>query len=545
MPSRAVLLGCTGWLLLPVVFLATRNAYSTEPGFSIARLRVQHRPTTKQNFTDLHDARAKAEQDLEVATKKVQTKMAELLQKQHELDRISMRLQNEGKGGSNSQDSEGHSPIGAKAKLKQEPDETPQSLPPGITRLKGAGPQLQTSDRLRQYFPNFLFAVYTDKLFRKTRLMSILSTWGTLIDPRSLLIIGDEAAHNVSGSDNHVLATGCQKSSHWEGACCKYAVALYAVHKRMVEEPAIEAAFLFDDDSYLRPAATAEAILRMARQEANTPAMFGIFGCVTKLCHGLCAGAGYGINRKGVMQMTTSSDGISLSQDEFLREQMASCKKCERWADQALTDVAINHKLKLVNYKVHEIHGWALKRKDFKDSVERPREPLLWHYVKSTFQYQFMHNLFQPGPLKTKQCWAVTEADRLQAKLEYEQPGGLCATFRGRTCCLKKHELALTGIMRRLQASSEAPCWYGVYSPDLKLECRCSGAGPLYSSSAALLSGTDKLLDVTVAQGEIEREDSSALSFVGAQPSLQSIIDAQGLSGPWPVALLAERFQCE
>eukprot|EP00971_Amphidinium_carterae_P321767 6395849-Amphidinium_carterae.2 len=30
---------------------------------------------------------------------------------------------------------------------------------------------------------------------------------------------------------------------------------------------------------------------------------------------------------------------------------------------------------------------------------------------------------------------------------------------------------------------------------------------------------------------EIEREDSSALSFVGAQPSLQSIIDAQGLDG--------------
>mmetsp|Transcript_50738 Transcript_50738/g.93812 ORF Transcript_50738/g.93812 Transcript_50738/m.93812 type:complete len:558 (-) Transcript_50738:74-1747(-) len=557
MPSRAVLLGCTGWLLLPVVFLATRNAYSPQPGGGFTRMQVHPwKPREADALSDglketlpVVGSSSLEKEKLAAERAAVKRKMVELLRKQRELDKMSKEL-NARKDGSVFAASKGSVPTDQEVeRLEQEIEAVakPKGASHAITTLTGGVPLLQTSDRLHQYFPNFLFVVYTDKIFRKTRLQSILHTWGSLIDSRSLIIIGDEAAQNVSGSGKHVLETGCQKSSHWEGACCKYAMALYEVSARMRAAANIEAAFLFDDDSYLRPAATAEAIVQMARLHSE-PAMFGIFGCVTKLCHGLCAGAGYGINRPGVMRMTTNADGTALSKDDFLKEQMASCKKCERWADQALTDVAINHKVKLVNYKGQEIHGWALKKKDFKDSVERPKEPLLWHYVKSTFQYDFMHRLFQPGPIKTKQCWAVTETDRVKAKQEYEAPGGMCATFRGRTCCMKRQELALTGILhRRLQAARDSQCWYGVYSGDLKLECRCKTAAPLYSSAAALPSLQDSHVDASGAHGGLVAVSNSSLAVVDPDtlPSLQSIIDAQGLSGPWPLATLAERFHCE
>mmetsp|Transcript_2453 Transcript_2453/g.5293 ORF Transcript_2453/g.5293 Transcript_2453/m.5293 type:complete len:500 (+) Transcript_2453:66-1565(+) len=347
---------------------------------------------------------------------------------------------------------------------------------------------LDTDDLPNQYFPNILFVVYTDAIFFSTRLTHCMTTWGTMVDKRSVIVVGDKGADNVAGVK--VLGTTCPAKSHEEGACCKYAVAIYEVYRRMLAEPQIEAAFLFDDDVYFRPAATANYILGKAREHANQPAMFGLFGCATKLCKGLCAGAGYGVNRKGIFQLVSYNDQ-PLSMEDFIEEEMAGCRKCERWADQAMTDVANKHKLTLVNYDTSDIHGWALKKHEVKTMVGDGREPMFFHYVKGERQFRFLQQLFEPGPVATKSCPAKTHVEKFAVLKDSEEKGGLCANFRGRLCCLTRAEVALTNLHRRLLA---APSDDDVFTDSFGTDDLQDGHCPNFiSSNVTQLSGMDDL----------------------------------------------------
>eukprot|EP00403_Amphidinium_massartii_P035953 CAMPEP_0178436722 /NCGR_PEP_ID=MMETSP0689_2-20121128/34588_1 /TAXON_ID=160604 /ORGANISM="Amphidinium massartii, Strain CS-259" /LENGTH=417 /DNA_ID=CAMNT_0020058831 /DNA_START=29 /DNA_END=1278 /DNA_ORIENTATION=+ len=292
-----------------------------------------------------------------------------------------------------------------------------------------------------------LFVIYSDSLFYGTRLQWIKDTWAHNVPGghSNLVIVADRlptAEENLLDMDVH--GTKCPEHSHWEGACCKYAEAVILAHTKMQSNPALQWAYFTDDDAYVRPDALAAALL--AQREPGAAAL-GNFGCGTDGCPiGLCAGGGYAGSRSAIAAM------VGASPSQFLAEQMQSCSKCGSWADVALSQVMLQRGVRWQEQS--GLYGWKLPKAEFDASLAAATgtntsvEPLMYHYIRTKSQMQFLHDLFSTEKLALGTAASTGEVTQSQAigtigsltQIGGVQPPQLpdasCATFHDNTQCI-------------------------------------------------------------------------------------------------------------
>jgi len=271
-----------------------------------------------------------------------------------------------------------------------------------------------TSHQLREVHSNMLFMVYSDSAFYQSRMKWVLDTWASKVPKSSIMVVGDKLDKTL-GMRMH--ATMCPAHSHWEGACCKYAEAVIKARELLLEDPAIQWVYFTDDDAYIRPEAMKETLPKY--DDTVSGVALGNWGCQTDKCSGgLCAGGGYAANRAAVISLVGNSSA------NFLREQMQNCNKCNKWADVALTQAIEARNIKKV--AIPGLYGWALKKELFDQSLApNGPQPLMYHYIRTQQQMEFLHNLF--GNQNT------TEKS-LKHQLATTAPDA-CATFQGLTQC--------------------------------------------------------------------------------------------------------------
>jgi len=244
-----------------------------------------------------------------------------------------------------------------------------------------------------------LFTVFTDSLFYDTRLAGILSTWGRQTSPGSFVAISDKKRQVLAGElDKHlpgtqVEETKCPPHDHWEGACCKNAEGVISAHEKMQRNSKLKWAFFSDDDVYLRPPAIASA-LREHGASPETPLALGIFGCATAGgCSGLCGGGGFAMNRAAV-QLLAAKDPVG-----FLNEEMNSCRKCDGWADQALSTLWRDKGIEM--RQLEGLNAWRMPQDKFMSQLKKG-QTLLFHYQKTKSQMEVLHEIFTQEKLLTE-----------------------------------------------------------------------------------------------------------------------------------------------
>jgi len=272
-----------------------------------------------------------------------------------------------------------------------------------------------------------LFVVYSGAQFYTTRVRWIMETWGRDLPLANLVFIGDrpaagpEAEAALRGATVHV--TACQQNSHEEGMCCKLAEAAILASHMMQQSPgAFDWAYLVDDDVYVRPG-TLTKFLALQRPPVNASGrVLGNFDCVTDACKGgLCGGSGYAADASAV-PVLVGSDAAG-----FLSEQMQNCQKCGRWADVGLSRFFYERPLEL--RPLYGTYANRLRKPCFDDSLTNlEHEPLMYHYIKSESQMQFLHKLF----LDSNGFSASSAPPPL---LQLAARGQLCATFHGSQHC--------------------------------------------------------------------------------------------------------------
>jgi len=243
----------------------------------------------------------------------------------------------------------------------------PTFLQIGITSAIGASSIVRNTTLGR-----VLFLVYSDSAFYDTRMRWVRDTWAKAVPESRLVVIGDAEAPADFGMRVHT--TKCPQHSHGEGACCKYGEAVIQAHDMMIEDPDIKWAFFTDDDAYVRSEAMEQALL-LQDAEGDDATVLGNFGCNTQDCPevGLCAGGGYAASRRAVSLL------IGNSAADFVREQMDNCKRCNIWADIALSQAFRAHQLEMKPQQ--GLYGWRLTKDKFDESLND--EPLMYHYIKS------------------------------------------------------------------------------------------------------------------------------------------------------------------
>jgi len=271
-----------------------------------------------------------------------------------------------------------------------------------------------------------LYVVYSDSSFYNTRLRWLRETWGATLASDELMIIGDGEADPELGLRVH--STRCPPHSHWEGACCKYAEAIIEARDAFERDSRLQWVYFSDDDAYVRTDAMAEA-LAIAELEASASApvdraglVFGNWGCQTETCQSpsLCAGGGYAADRRAVMTLVGDSAA------DFLTDQMRNCRKCERWADIALT--GIMQERHLVMRSLAGLFGWRLTKVDLDKSMADERdEPLMYHYIRTDNQMRLLHAVFAPQANGTR-----SSAEEPQ---DEEARRARCLTFRHTRRC--------------------------------------------------------------------------------------------------------------
>lgn len=284
-----------------------------------------------------------------------------------------------------------------------------------------------------------LFTVYTDSNFYQTRLTWVMRTWGKEIPHEALTAIGDKE-DSVSFPGLRLDPTQCPQHSHWEGACCKYAEAVIKAHELMQKEASFEWAYFTDDDAYVRPGEITRALERQRKADGGQDkgVILGNFGCATKLCNGLCAGGGYAASRKAVERMV-NNDEVA-----FVKEQMQMCNRCDRWADQALSTIQKERGLEL--RPLAGLYGWFLSAADFSKSLNGVLpDPLMYHYVRTKNQMDFLDGLFAnttpPTPSKSAHGYdnagVPDSGKRATVKLATSNKPdyGPCLTYHGRSAC--------------------------------------------------------------------------------------------------------------
>lgn len=281
---------------------------------------------------------------------------------------------------------------------------------------------------------DILFVVYTDSLFYETRINYVLETWGSQLLPESLVFIGDTPA---TVSNRTIRGSNCETHSHWEGACCKYAVAVYAGYQ-WVQQSGPERAWVYftDDDAYVAVDNMVQGLRRhgkiLGAKDAHHRSVLGIHGCATHDCRGLCAGGGYALSRSALETLVKHPD--TMSEQEFVAEQMKQCRRCERWADQALSSII--QKRGIQEVQMSGLYGWFLDERKFKESLRAPYPPLMYHYVREENQMMFLHVLFGP-----------------ESAVGYFETSGPCAQYGNRTSCaatLNWNDIPWSPMQRRL-----------------------------------------------------------------------------------------------
>jgi len=235
-----------------------------------------------------------------------------------------------------------------------------------------------------------LFIVYSDSHFYGTRVQWILKTWAGQLSADSLVIIGDvEATQSVAAT---VHSTRCPAHSHWEGACCKYAEAVVLAQKLMKMDGSFQWTYFTDDDAYVRGGQLENALVSQQPPIAGTHGLIlGNFGCVANGCKpGLCAGGGYAASSAAVDSLV--NDNITA----FLEEEMQNCGRCERWADIALSQIFSRRGLEM--RALQGLNGWQMSKSCFQKDLTSGNGPLMYHYVRSWNQMDFLHRLFLPTP---------------------------------------------------------------------------------------------------------------------------------------------------
>uniref|UniRef100_A0A7S4PWH5 Fringe-like glycosyltransferase domain-containing protein n=1 Tax=Alexandrium monilatum TaxID=311494 RepID=A0A7S4PWH5_9DINO len=232
-----------------------------------------------------------------------------------------------------------------------------------------------------------LYVVYSDSRFYDTRLRWVLETWGGGLPTSALLVIGDAAAPASLGA--HVHRTRCPPHSHEEGACCKYAEAVILARKLLQRDPSFSWAYFTDDDAYIRTDAMGRALARQPDADDGRGMVLGNFGCANETCvGGLCAGGGYAASAVALRRLVDGGDAGA-----FLAEQMQNCAKCGRWADLAMTQIFQARGIR--EEGLPGLNGWQLDKNCFDRSLESADgEPLMYHYVRSRAQMQFLYRLF-------------------------------------------------------------------------------------------------------------------------------------------------------
>jgi len=250
-----------------------------------------------------------------------------------------------------------------------------------------------------------LYYVYSDSRFYDTRLRWVLDTWAQKVPQGDLTVIGD-APFAGNTSNARIVSTDCPKHSHWEGACCKYAQAVRQAHAQMEEDHSVQWAYFVDDDAYVRPEVLEQALAKETDLEDRGVAL-GNLGCTTPLCSfSICAGGGYAANRRAIYKAIGDSD-TTLQASE-----MVNCARCDRWADAAMTQVFLEKKIEL--RPLQGLNGWKLTKTKFDHSVQAEFEPIMYHYIQTQSQMQFLHHMFagaeagyassDPSAVDTEQC---------------------------------------------------------------------------------------------------------------------------------------------
>lgn len=246
-----------------------------------------------------------------------------------------------------------------------------------------------------------LFVLYSDSRFYTTRLKWVLDTWAKALPEAALVVIGDAAAD------------GKLK----EGACCKYAEAVIIARKVLQQDPSFRWVYFADDDAYVRTDAIESALAQQPEDTSGHGVVFGNFGCAAKGCTGgLCAGGGYAASAQAVERLV---DGNASA---FLTEQMHFCATCGKWADIALSRIVLERHID--QQLLPGLNGWLLDKRCFDLSLEAEQfEPLMYHYIRSWNQMEFLHRLFLPKNRSTSPG---------------PQPrAGSCASYRGNVQCIE------------------------------------------------------------------------------------------------------------
>lgn len=306
-----------------------------------------------------------------------------------------------------------------------------------------------------------LFVLYSDSNFYDTRLRWVMDTWGSKMLNGTIVAIGDSAA--PESLPLPVRETQCPTHSHEEGACCKYGEAVIEAGRRMQLDPSLAWAYFIDDDVYARPQAVARALGDQQGASAPSDAPNGVVrgyfmcGSATEegpVCtEGLCGGGGYAADRRAIAAML--SDGPAV----FLQKQMDNCKKCNRWADLAVSQFAADKNI--TKRDLPGAYGWTMKKAEFDKSLERGSpEPLMYHYIQSEQQMSFLHSLFEPtrsGDEASRQEAEERAGARLVSRVvarvvsrvlgrllgRWDASSG-CASFHGETICRHGPEALLS-----------------------------------------------------------------------------------------------------
>jgi len=244
----------------------------------------------------------------------------------------------------------------------------------------------------------FLFTIFTDSQFYDTRLKGVLNTWAKELPPSRFMAVSDKKREypdfehdlyeksELPGSD--VEETRCPHG-HGKGGCCKVIESQILAQQRMEKDPSLEWAFFSDDDVYLQPNAVAAAVRAEAKKYkdlAGKPLAFGIFGCGTRTCSGLCGGGGFALNRLALQALAQDNPA------KLLNEEMAYCTQCEEWADQASSMLWKEKGITLKTMK--GLNGWFMEEDVFKRQLKPGGSRLLYHYMHTANQMQVMHELF-------------------------------------------------------------------------------------------------------------------------------------------------------
>ncbi len=191
--------------------------------------------------------------------------------------------------------------------------------------------------------------------------------------------------------NNHlgdVIETDCPPGG--ENDCCKQAEELRIAHEflQSKEGANFEWVFVADDDVYILPD-NLQTIVSMVNTTDRTGHVWGIPGCVTKNCQGLCGGGGYFFSRDVVdtMLMGTSHQFGSI-RDEF----MNFCKHCEDFGDMTFAHILKNRRggMTLKPFPVTN-YNWDMPEDKIITSLASGKDkqlPWLYHYPSRGRMYK-------------------------------------------------------------------------------------------------------------------------------------------------------------